>query len=730
MTIIINFFNTIAHSFDTRKFNLSLWTVIDDLLTTCIANNSCPYHIYQIMIEKYIIFLLKNNSDPKTQISNLVKYLTLHEKNNFISNVRLPGAEILFRACYDELIRIMDDENTKQETIKYLCKVILGTMNEYNVWHKKNPILSKDLTRLIFHLDKLFEICNSEKLLCIQLQVLDDSYLKEKYSQKIYGKRYEANLMGVMKKDPNYIMENLQDVFQYLLNGNNKKFLQCINVSKKIFDFYNVSEEFKNVAAIEFRRNGNFMRKYHALLLYSHFANISEYEKLIQKYIPKNQGNDSVKSDDFIEIQKIVPRFIKNVKPGSENFYLIFKFLLGDFPKYALGSLDSACYNSPVQTVILILKEKSDFPISVKKAFLRNAAAVCTLQEKIKFCNEMWEKESHDSIRSVIFKRVFENFLDEPTDESFNAVNKCILESSETIIQARVDIKSMPPRYKNDYASALWQQAEGKTGNVQLKNKLIKEINLSDMELLSDELCEKIIKSGIFTDSQLDLNHFTCLYLTSNSNSVKRRLDAVLNLMLERKQNPNSIVSFLNVLGRFSLEHPKHFHEIFQGIIMAWPKIFTKFELFDEVLTIKYYNAYHKSIINEDFRNVLNVTVKFAEELKKIIKDTDNVQEYLVIFRLTIQNFLKKIKEFNCPLDDIVMIRQLITPPERQLAIIGILLLPNENLKESEGGEVDEEISLDKRKNIEYIMRTLKNFEDDSVQVYYYRRFNLKKFKK
>lgn len=759
---ISSFLYRITHSFDTRKFehfNLSIWTIIEDLLITCFNKKYYPYDNHQTIIEKYVLFRLKNNLDPKEQIQDLIKRSIAIRRETFITieNMRLQETDTLFRAYYDGIIRILDEGNVDQDTIKYLCGLVISTVHKFKSWHKKTEISMKDLTRLIFHLDKFFENLRCYDTENIPFAVFRDEYLKERYRDKIYRKEYESDLMKCMKKNPNYIMENLEDVFHFLIRGNYKKFIQNINLPKKIFDFYNVSERFKNFIAEHFKTafedwNGCFTERYHDLLLYSHFANISEYEKLVCAYLPKNQNErfSETNSDEYYDVQKIVPKLIKNINPQYKNFPLIFEFLLAkeeedddedefDYDdeeeekesfKLFLGSFDSACYNSPVQVVMSILKEKIDSRPSVKKAVMRNISAICTLQERIKFCSDSWEKEKRHSVRAVIFKQISENFLDKPTDESFNALKKCILESSGKTIKARCKITAIPTRYKNDYVSAIWQYSEKLTDDFHLKyfvqNSVIEEFTLQNINVLSDELCERIIKSGIFND--LKFNNFTIYYLLSNPDSIKRKLDTLLNLMLQRKHNPISIVSFLNVLGRFSLEHPKYFHEVFDLITASWPKIFTKSELFDEFLIVQYYRAYHKSLINEDPKNVLNVTIKFSDELKKIIKGTDDNQEFSAIFRLTIQKFLKKISEANCPLDEMLMIRRLITPPERQLCVIGILLLPNENLEESETEE--DSITLDRKKNIGYIVRTLKNFEDDSVQIYYYRRFNLKKFKK
>lgn len=683
-------------------------------------------------MEKNILFRLENNLDPTEQVKNLVKFSLVNRAYiySFINNVQLPLTDKLFYLYYNELIQNLDKGNFKDEIIKLFCLTIVYTLNDYNKWHKKKRILSKELKGLIFHLDKVVKDCKYD-VRCLEL----DSYLKYRYAHEIFQLNFEPYiLMYLLKKNSEYVIKSISDILNDLYTEYNKYF-KCLFKSKKIFDFYNVTNEIKKMTREKFKSTDSFIRKFNALKLHSHFADISEYEELVSEYIPKTDRIDyKNNTSEFVKMQITVPELIKNIKPDSKNFPLVFRFLMGDFLKPVLTSFNSACYNSPVGMVITILKEKIDAPVSVKKAILRNIAEISQIQEKLQFFIDLWEKEKHYSIRTVILQTISKCFLEEPTDESFNAVRKCILESDEMTIEARPDTRAIPARYINDYASAIWQFSD-KLENVNskniLRNSLVKSFTPKNIWTLSDEFCERIIKSGIFDDeSKLHLNYFTSYYLISNPHSMNRKLNTVLSLMFERKQNQKSIVGFLNILGQVSLQHPKHFHEIFDLIIKTWGKIFQRDELCDEFLTLQYYRAYHKVLPDAESKDTLNISINFANELKNVIANTPDYKELAIIFQTTLQLFFENIKEFKCPLDLIVVIRQLLTPLEREFAIIGILLLPDESLELyelNESGYVP--ITLDARKNTGYIVGILKNYKDDVVQIYYKRRFKLKKFK-
>lgn len=735
--LIKSFLFLVNTNFNCKKFDLKLWSVLEEIATISVLSASNAFDAYQPIIEKYILFRLENNLCPREEVKNMVKFAMVNYTylHYFVHNIQSPFSEKYFHLFYEELFRFIDEGSLKEEKVNMFCFSTVYTINYYNEKHKKNLIQTKNLKTLLRYLDK---VAKDSKWDYHYNMIMQDPYFKQRYATDILQTSFEADLLKyLLKRNPDYIKNSLTNILNDLFTEHNKYFKAFFIHNRKIFDFLNLSEEIRKITKEKFQSTDSFVRKLNALKIYSCFAEITEFEKMVQEYEPKSHRIDyKNNASEFVKIQLTVPELIQNMKPDSKNFAFIFKFMNGDFLKPVLTSFNSACYNSPIGIVVSILREKLNAPVSVKKCILRNISEVSSLCDKLEFCVGLWEKEKHYSIRTVILKTISRCFLEEPTDDLFSAVKKCILESDEPTFEARPDIRTMPARYINEYASIVWQISEKLSSNINsqnaIRNSLTESFNIKNIWILSEEFCERVIRSGIFVDnSKLQLGKFTSYYLISNPHSMKEKLLRLLNLMLERKQNEKSIVSFLHSLEAVSLEHPKYFYDIFDAIIKFWNKNFSKFDLCDEFIRLQVYWAYHKILPSEDSKDKLSNSINFANELKEIIEATPDCKELYYIFYYVINTFFENIAHYKCPLDSVLMIRQLITPPKRELAVIGILLLPDESFKIDEISETgDIPITLDRKKNIGYIVNTLKNYKDHVAQMYFNRnQIGLSKFK-
>lgn len=719
-----------VHSLSSKMLNANIWGLVEEMATLVLLNAK-EYYMYTSVIEKYIRFRLANNMDVRSQVKNMValNFMSRPYRMTLVEDVRKPYSKEIIKLYYGEIINALNIPGSQDDVKERLLISLLQTINEYNEKIRRNRIDIKEFTVLLEEIDRLMgkseHNADGSSLLG---EVVRDPVLRAKYATKLLQVSLVPNtLQHLLKLNPEYVIHSLDNILNDLFTIYGEYGFKKFITSRSRLDFLNMTSSIEKITCEKFKTSASCTRKVNALKMYSYFANIDDFAELVQEYIPAKQRMFLDKNNgEFLTVQMTVPKVIKNIKPDSKNLPLLSQFLNGDFLRFALPSFNSACHNTPSRIILPILKEY--FPvksISVKKIILYRISDISVNEEKLKYFRELWDSEKHSSVRAIVFQTISKCFGENPSNELFEIMKKCISEADELTIKGCPSLSTIPAQYLNEYMILLWkftERYENSRFTTNFRNNLIQHFVPMNIWILSEEFCENIIRRYLFEScAKVHVNYFSCYYLISNPYSMNQKLAVIMQLMRDRRFNYSSVSSFLSLLCKLSVEDPKRFVGVFEGILEEWPKVYNGVKMFEENLQLRIAKSYNTVMKNLNFQSDCpSIAAQFGEELRHAITEIPKYKCFVDIIRDNINGFLAFLPELNLT----IMINNFLGCSfGKAEALLAVALLPQGSIDAFKKKQAGDYFHNTKATNeFQKIFNKLKEIDDDVLKVYLNRR--------
>ncbi|KAL0271467.1 UNVERIFIED_CONTAM: hypothetical protein PYX00_008551 [Menopon gallinae] len=719
-----------VHSLSSKMVNVNIWGLVEEMATIVLLTAK-EHYMYKSVMEKYIRFRLANNLDARPQIKNMVNlnFVPCPYSMPLLENVRKPYSKEIIKLYYEEITSVLNITGTQDNVKEELLISLLRTINEYNAKSRRNRIDVKEFPVMLEEIDRLMGKAqhNADGSFLLR-ELTRDPVLRAKYATNLLQVSLLPNtLLHLLKLDPEYVVNSLDNILNDLFTIYGEFAFKKFITSRSRLDFLNITSNIEKITCEKFKTSVSCTRKVNALKMYSYFANIDDFAALVQEYIPIKERMFLDKNNgEFLTIQMTVPQVIKNIKPDSKNLPLISQYLNKDFLRWVLPSFNSACHNTPSRIILPILKEY--FPaksISVKKAILYRITDISVNEEKLKYFRALWDSEKHSSVRALVFQTISKCFIENPSTEIFEIVKKCISEADELTIKDRPSLSTIPAQYLNEYTILLWkftERYENSRFTTNFRNDLIHHFVPMNIWILSEEFCEMIIRRYLFdSGAKVNVNNFSCYYLISNPYSMSQKLSVIMQLMRERRFNYFSVSSFLSLLCRLSVEDPKRFVGVFEGILEGWPNVYKSVKMFEEHLQLRIAKSYNKVMKSLDYQSDSpSLAAQFGRELRNTVSELPKYSCFIDIIKDTIKSFLGFLTDVDVPTVINNFLDRSFGQPE---ALLAVALLPEDmidSFKKKQAGDYFHNAEV--TEEFQTVFNKLKETDDEVVKVYLNRR--------
>lgn len=723
----MDFLHNIFRFFPLKSINTTTIQKIEEMLQLCLAKQE--RRGYDFLMEKCIFHRLGENLDVNVQVQSVIDWCISENKTwgEFIYEYEHEEARKLFFAFYHEILRRVKTNPPNKKYLEDLPMWIFNTMIQFNKRKKKEQILLSEISDLVPMLIAIIK--KSTK------NILEDfeftKHLEDNCSHLLHAESRDKLIRFVLHRQTQVIINKLPDFIEYVMsNYYNERVRFTFYASKNLFSFAELINQIKKLLLNQFQNGNSIITKTNALEMLSHLITLEEFEEITKEYRPHIKKKEEKPNIDFLRIERLVPKMIKNITPSWKNFDLVYTYFDNDLFSSVLESYQKCCLHTRVDRLIPLLKacfEKSSkkSKIAVKKETIRMLLEVSNFQEALEHCKNYWDLIDHHSVRTLLFKKVSKSFLERPTEDIFQVFEKFIRECDEVIIEARPALNLIPKKFFTKYVLALWAFSESQEPSFRfgIQNEIISGFHPSNICSLSREFCEDLIKNNLFKNN-LDVKKFTSYYVMLDGNEITSKLDFLIEIFKNQKVETNSISKFLNVLRLTSQENIEFSAKVFENLLIKWP-FKTHMILYDDCLILKYYCIYHSIFNKVDDSNVNGKSEEFGRELKEFYSNYYNLNLLIPIFQQTLAVFLEEMKFNFKKFNALAAFKGMLQgSPNASIAILVILSIPNHitylHKKEQTTFKPEEII---RKKELSDVTDLLSGYEDEVVQIYFERKF-------
>jgi len=523
--------------------------------------------------------------DFEEAFSNWMNDLFIQVKKNYapplneILALRFPKsqhAKIIFQMFYDRIpnIRSAIKDNFSNE---YLAVSLIEVAMQVGLGH--NDLCDNG--------DRLKELLgdNAGNGTAMAWRFFKCSYENPKY----YGNT--PHLTSYFRYRPDLIKSNIETIISGWNQWNLPKgFLKL----KALLSFYELNKLISDAVRIKVHDESvSWFQKMHVPLVYSETVTLSEYLDELGKYIPEKSSVDanSILSNSFITVP--ATRCLRNLKPPSELFSLVVKYLVGGSEMLlpALPAFHKACFNSHLQVVKGNITPLLQHPVSVLKKAVGTLSTLLPRKSALEAYGEVWARSVHYSARTIVLKHLVNMFLDDPSPQVWNLLKLCLSDVDEPLFSFIPNLDQVPDDYLDGFLDTILNRLAHFYGNEAAdaaKAKIIRKLS-SRVQLLSNEKCEGIIEDAIFTPG-CQVDHFTICYLATDSDQLLKKLEFLNTLLRERVgAHPCAVINFVYRIARAD---NRYVHIFIKEFVELSGDVFERPELFEAkwVLKILYFS--------------------------------------------------------------------------------------------------------------------------------------------
>lgn len=518
---------------DIPHFNAKQHTLLFDIVQLFhVKNKYVPEEITKAMIHFRLIHDMP--------IDDLIRMLIDTNNKGWLTHFNVFKEHPQYnRKCLVTFAKILEEKyknkcNENSNGTQTLCRFVLA-MYEFNDTCKKSHIKIEYMKIQNYNwlLDNIKTILNSSPKEMYVQSVLWTLKKKEPELYRSLRPEEIANVtsgeaLTLLKRNPENILNNWE---QYFTNCMKKHY--CSEVHR----FVRATRWYQDIPIKFVESSMSYLYDYAdiddilaastmlAILLHG-----NTLIKLVEPLIPTETAietmikNTHCEAEDNYALVKHLP-YMMNLSNPPVSLELVAKLCEGDFLSLALRTLTNVSRRSCLPKVLLFAHKLYDMRVGARKHGVRLMYQVAPVNELTKFLQQMWDTESHHSIREVIFNTTQKLFSTESNPENwflYCSIIHTMQNKDESLLSKIKLFPSIPDEYVEKYFQ-LWLET---INDFELKlndegtNKhliaLLQEITVSVCNLLSDKFAQNIIIKYLF-DIDVDLSkaarNFSMLYL-------------------------------------------------------------------------------------------------------------------------------------------------------------------------------------------------------------------------
>ncbi|KAF2905148.1 hypothetical protein ILUMI_01023 [Ignelater luminosus] len=687
-------------NFDLVKLSEEHWKYINEFITLSRLNNDCTYECINIF-EKYIYYCLEKElpiNDLLLQWTQLAssQYNIITEKPEYEKRCLLMFNET-FPSAYNE-----KDLNSRY--VDYLTCL--------HNWNRRYP---KDTISLFI---------NPQALQSIKLNLKSNSYSYTEEQIAVgclksdFKKAEEENLVGLLFERTQYHFSN---VTNWLIKNHPETFMNHIEEItgtlikmdsfnfhfSKLFRYYSHLDTTNHFSkhCLDFITDENADTRKAAACILSLTMAPNNFLDMVSSNYPLNLSADieSPEGQKAYKTQQALLPNLRNITPPSLTLDAISKFCKGDYLSLIQRSLYSAALNVPENKLVDFFEALSERAVSVRKHSIFLAFKVLNKNSIFKMLTNFMEKETNHSTHKSLFKGIFNFFLRNPDNYSWEltklSVAKIDLKDKEAF-NILTKYKRIPPTYFADYVLFTFDKLE----NFQDPNEIIEEgkcrileaVNSKNISKLPHEFCESVIQKYFLqteklNDFQLKVHHFVSKFILYYETSDEKNCKKCMVSIFAR------LKKYIDC-SWYSLEHGLECRKICSNFIKEFCSDFLGKECDNKEILIMFMNLWndilkpHQAFNDYLYMHFTSLYVEFIKDQSSmkvigqkiaVLCDSLHNEESLVVhvfykcFKLFKDKFINSNNEEN--LFDLIEGIAKVSSTRSSLMLI-IYLLPNDKI--------------------------------------------------
>jgi hypothetical protein len=357
--------------------------------------------------------------------------------------------------------------------------------------------------------------------------------------------------LTLLKKNPKRILDNWLD---YLVEARKK--LSLGNKAAKRFVtevkwYQDIPIKFIDKCLAELKEEGSFQVL--AILLES-----SVFEKIIVPYVPVNNHIDLNESNvkENYELTKSIIKALKYANPPI-SLNVVASFCKADYALLAEDTISKTVHYVPAHTVVNFAMKFVDGTTFMKKQSLRLIQKVATKSELRDFLEEQLKKESNQSVRQLMAKMILNLFIRSPNPYNWKLMKSCIdqINIDDQVMEIFSDLGEIDSNFLPAYIDAYINRIESDFNDDNLNSRvkcillLIENLDSRIINLISEELSERIVKKYFFDADSMEISRATQnfairLYLLQSGEKFEYRLNIIIQILK-------------GIMENFNMPHPK-----------------------------------------------------------------------------------------------------------------------------------------------------------------------------
>lgn len=551
------FLNAIVNRFDLMKLNDEHWVAINELLQISSMNNEFSQHSNYILriLEKSIQYRLLKNLSVDTQIQHYIKIQTRTycwgESWNIL--IKHPELEKQCLKLFAQQIAQIYPGGGPFPSNSSLTAGIISMAESVAGWnrrHTKDLMTVTEFPWLTARLQEVLEGMDETNKTRVVLAFTRDPQAREKYfSTLLKSSPLPPILIHFLRTSPSTISANTESILSFILRALSLR--NYVGFFKVLLrqGHRTISENFlKYLQEIIADEDEMLRERANAIKISSLMMTPKNFLEIVKKYTPEDSKMDTSIEDieTKYEMSKAVSYSLKNIQQPSLGLPVLLDFCKGDYLKLVIGSLYSLCYNAPEASTITFLRELVNRPVSVKKHAIRLMTTISNKRNIISFLKDLWESETkNNSIRHLIFQRIFQLFLFESSEDNFKLLKTAIGgltladQNYLSSLGSFQNIEHIPDQYLQDYFEVCWQVVDSlEKPGPEIKwalASILQGITPDRISLLESSFLKGILKKYLFLinqDQNLESNvvYLAVKYLLYHR---KEEQSVEVNLILE-----------------------------------------------------------------------------------------------------------------------------------------------------------------------------------------------------
>ncbi|KAF5303593.1 hypothetical protein FQR65_LT08194 [Abscondita terminalis] len=530
------FLSATADNFHLRKLQERHWKHLNVLVHHCLINDDC-YWLCKTYFENYIRFCFDKKISYVEYIKLWVEHASYYTYPIFDGDFKYK--KMFLEMVGDVLPLCFKDEELKTERFTYIWYVLS--------WDERHP-------------KQRISLLNNKEIVDTVLQELHNpqhadviKHFALTYICIDFEKATELNL------------------FEILRNNVNCRTGTCIECLKTAEDEVKI----------------RLMQTLSVMLPSDEFLQILEENR------PKNLFEQHPSISKF---QKSIPTLFLNIAPAHLAFNSIMQYCQGNYLNYTENVLHQLCNKVAEKRLEGYITSLSTDTVSLKKHSILLALKLMNKTYINTSMKNFMDNEKNFSIRKHLFSSVFQLFLRNPNDHSWQLVMdniEAISNNENESLCKLATSKRISKQFFVRYLLFTWKTLNMLPFNKTLeeaKSQILNNVTQDNVSLLPNEFCLELIQNNLFQKTHpslvLMINDFTCKFLIYSDYDY---MDQVFSLIKKfSRTSCKDIHNFVKDFCQFFITKKCDKIAVLNSFAVLWDETMKPYESLENYLYIQF----------------------------------------------------------------------------------------------------------------------------------------------